>query len=167
MYAPEPLLAAELALANKRSKKRKGKFNMSEIISIFIYCFLGIILMLFGTFVVDLIVPCHFPTEIKNRNVAVGSLMAGISIGIGIIIKSAIMSPTMTAAEESLAAGITSTIYYYVIGLIVCVLSYLILVFVNRKYDLNKEIGEGNPAAGIMAAGLMIGVSIIISGVIM
>lgn len=140
---------------------------MTEIISIFIYCLLGIALMLLGTFIVDLVIPCHFPTEIKKRNVAVGSLMAGISIGIGIIIKAAILSPTITEVEESLVVGMTSTIYYYIIGLIICVLSYLILGLVNKKYDLNKEIGEGNPAAGIMAAGLMIGVSIIISGVIM
>lgn len=140
---------------------------MTEIISIFIYCLLGIALMLFGTFAVDLVVPCHFPTEIKKRNAAVGSLMAGTSIGIGIIIKSAIMSPSMAAVEESLASGVASTVYYYIIGLIACVLSYVILGLVNKKYDLNKEIGEGNPAAGIMAAGLMIGISIIISGVIM
>lgn len=140
---------------------------MTEIISIFIYCLLGIALMLFGTFAVDLVVPCHFPTEIKKRNAAVGSLMAGTSIGIGIIIKSAIMSPAMEKVEESLASGVASTVYYYIIGLIACVLSYVILGLVNKKYDLNKEIGEGNPAAGIMAAGLMIGISIIISGVIM
>lgn len=140
---------------------------MTEIISIFIYCLLGIALMLFGTFAVDLVVPCHFPTEIKKRNAAVGSLMAGTSIGIGIIIKSAIMSPAMEKVEESLASGVASTVYYYILGLIACVLSYVILGLVNKKYDLNKEIGEGNPAAGIMAAGLMIGISIIISGVIM
>lgn len=140
---------------------------MTEFISIFIYCLLGIALMLLGTFAVDLVVPCHFPTEIKKRNAAVGSLMAGTSIGIGIIIKSAIMSPAMEKVEESLASGVASTVYYYILGLIACVLSYVILGLVNKKYDLNKEIGEGNPAAGIMAAGLMIGISIIISGVIM
>lgn len=140
---------------------------MTEIISIFIYCLLGIALMLLGTFAVDLVVPCHFPTEIKKRNAAVGSLMAGTSIGIGIIIKSVIMSPAMEKVEESLASGVASTVYYYILGLIACVLSYVILGLVNKKYDLNKEIGEGNPAAGIMAAGLMIGISIIISGVIM
>lgn len=140
---------------------------MTEIITIFIYCLLGLALMLLGTFAVDLVVPCHFPTEIKKRNVAVGSLMAGTSIGIGIIIKSAIMTPAMEAVEESLVSGVINTVYYYILGLIACVLSYVILGLVNRKYDLNKEIGEGNPAAGIMAAGLMIGISIIISGVIL
>lgn len=139
---------------------------MAELISIIIYCVLGIVLMLLGTFVVDLVVPCHFPTEIKKRNVAVGCLMAGTSVGIGVIIKSAIMSP-VTAASENLLSGMASTVYYYVLGLVFCVIGYLLVGLVNKKYDLNKEIGDGNPAAGIMVAGLFIGISIIISGVIM
>lgn len=140
---------------------------MTEFISIVVYCVLGTALMLLGTFVVDLVIPCEFPTEIRKRNVAVGCVMAGISIGIGIIIRSAIMSPAGTAVHETLLSGVASTVYYYVIGLVFCVLGYLVLTVVNRKYDLNKEIGDGNPAAGIMVAGLFIGLSIIVSGVIM
>lgn len=140
---------------------------MTEFISIVIYCVLGIALMLLGTFVVDLVIPCEFPTEIKKRNVAVGSVMAGISIGIGIIIKSAIMSPSGTVIQETLLSGVASTVYYYVIGLVFCILGYLTMNLLNKKYNLNKEIGDGNPAAGIMVAGLFIGISIIISGVIM
>lgn len=140
---------------------------MAEFISIVVYCVLGTALMLLGTFVVDLVIPCEFPTEIRKGNVAVGCVMAGISMGIGIIIKSAIMSPAGTAVHETLLSGVASTVYYYVVGLVLCVLGYLLVNLVNRKYDLNKEIGDGNPAAGIMVAGLFIGLSIIISGVIM
>lgn len=123
--------------------------------------------MLLGSFVVDLVIPCEFPTEIKKRNVAVGCVMAGISIGIGIIVKSAIMSPAGAAVQESLVSGVVSTVYYYVVGLVFCVIGYLMVNLVNKKYNLNKEIGDGNPAAGIMVAGLFIGLSIIISGVIL
>lgn len=140
---------------------------MAEFLSIVIYCILGTALMLLGTFVVDLVIPCDFPSEIQKRNVAVGCVMAGISIGIGIIIKAAVMSPAGTAIHETLLSGIASTVYYYVIGLVFCVLGYLILNQINKKYNLNKEIGDGNPAAGIMVAGLFIGLSVIISGVIM
>ena len=131
---------------------------MAEFITIMVYCVLGTALMLFGTFVVDLVIPCEFPAEIKKGNVAVG---------IGIIIRAAVMSPAGTAVHESLLTGIASTIYYYVVGLVFCVLGYLALNLINRKYDLNKEISGGNPAAGIMVAGMFIGLSIIISGVIM
>ena len=50
---------------------------MAEFITIMVYCVLGTALMLFGTFVVDLVIPCEFPAEIKKGNVAVGSVMAG------------------------------------------------------------------------------------------
>ena len=45
---------------------------MAEFITIMVYCVLGTALMLFGTFVVDLVIPCEFPAEIKKGNVAVG-----------------------------------------------------------------------------------------------
>ena len=83
------------------------------------------------------------------------------------VYKRQVMSPAGTAVHESLLTGIASTIYYYVVGLVFCVLGYLALNLINRKYDLNKEISGGNPAAGIMVAGMFIGLSIIISGVIM
>ncbi|MFR2694446.1 MAG: DUF350 domain-containing protein [Enterocloster bolteae] len=81
---------------------------MAEFITIMVYCVLGTALMLFGTFVVDLVIPCEFPAEIKKGNVAVGSVMAGISVGIGIIIRAAVMSPSGTAVHESLLTGIAS-----------------------------------------------------------
>lgn len=140
---------------------------VAEFMTIVIYSILGTILMMIGTFVVDLVIPCDFPTEIKKRNTAVGCVMAGTSIGIGIIVKAAVMSPAGTAIQESLLSGVVSTVYYYAAGLALCVFGYLIMNLVNRRYDLNKEIGDGNAAAGILVAGLFIGLSIIISGVIL
>ena len=81
---------------------------------------------------------------------AVGSVMAGISVGIGIHYPGSCYVPSGTAVHESLLTGIASTIYYYVVGLVFCVLGYLALNLINRKYDLNKEISGGNPAAGII-----------------
>ncbi|MBO5302875.1 MAG: DUF350 domain-containing protein [Lachnospiraceae bacterium] len=140
---------------------------MTELISIAVYCVLGIVLMLLGTYVVDLVIPCHFPTEIKKKNVAVGCVMAGISIGIGIVIKSAIMTISIDAVEETLLSGVVSTVGYYLVGLVFCIIGYLLLNLINKKYNLNQEIGEGNAAAGIMVAGMFIGLCTIISGVIM
>ena len=139
---------------------------MEDIISTAIYSCLGIVLMMLGTFLVDLVIPCQFPTEIKKRNVSVGYLTAGVSIAVGIILKSAVMSPAVEAVEQSLIQGIGSTVLYFIIGIVFCILGYLILNIFNTKYDLNKEIGEGNPAAGIMVMGMFIGLALVISGVI-
>lgn len=139
---------------------------MQDILSTIIYCGLGIILMILGMFLIDLVIPCHFPTEIKNRNVAVGYITAGISVGVGIILKSAIADPEVSEVAISLFQGVTSTVVYFVLGIVICIVGYLAILLLNKKYDLNKEIGEGNPAAGLMVMGLFIGLSIVISGVI-
>lgn len=139
---------------------------MEDILSVGVYSVLGIVLMMLGTFLIDLIIPCDFPEEIKKRNTAVGYIMAGASISVGIILKYAIMSPVTATVENGIFDGMFSSILYFFIGMIFCVLGYFIINLFHRKYDLNKEIGDGNPAAGIMVCGLFIGLGIVISGVI-
>mgnify|MGYP001169832825 FL=1 len=139
---------------------------MQEILSTIIYSCLGIILMMAGTFIVDLIVPCHFPTEIKNGNQSVGYITAGYSIAVGIILKGAVISPSTIEITQGLLEGVGSTILYFFIGIIFCIIGYLVMKVFNKKYDLNKEITNGNPAAGLMVMGMFIGLAILISGVI-
>ena len=139
---------------------------IQDIISTAIYSVLGIILMMVGTFLVDLVIPCEFPTEIKKKNMAVGYIVAGVSIAVGIILKSAIMSPAVVSVSQTLLEGIGSTVVYFLIGMIFCILGYLGMKVFNTKYNLNKEIEEGNPAAGLMVMGMFIGLAIVISGVI-
>lgn len=139
---------------------------MEEIISTVVYSCLGIILMISGTFIVDLIIPCHFPTEIKKRNTAVGYITAGSYIAVGMILKNVIISKVVYEAEQTLLEGIGSTLLYFVIGMAFCLLGYLVVKIFNKKFDLDKEIGDGNPAAGLMVMGLFIGLSLVISGAI-
>lgn len=137
-----------------------------DILNVAIYSVLGIVLMMLGNFLIDLIVPCHFPTEIKNRNQAVGWLSAGSFIGIGLILRAAVTSPAAEAAEESLASGLIGTALYFIVGIIFFMIGYISISFFNKKYNLNEEIGNGNTAAGIMVFGIFIGLALIISGVI-
>lgn len=139
---------------------------MEEIISTVIYSCLGIILMISGTFIVDLIIPCHFPTEIKKRNTAVGYITAGSYIAVGMILRNVIISKVAYETEQTLLEGIGSTLLYFVIGIALCLLGYVVVKIFNKKYDLDKEIGDGNPAAGLMVMGLFIGLSLVISGAI-
>ena len=137
-----------------------------DVLNIGIYSVLGIVLMLLGNFLIDLIVPCHFPTEIKRGNKAVGWLSAGSFIGIGIILRSAIISPAAEVVEENLITGIVSTAIYFVIGIVFFMIGYVVVGLFNKKYNLNEEIGKGNMAAGTMVFGIFIGLALIISGVI-
>lgn len=128
---------------------------LMDIMNVAVYAVLGIILMILGNFLIDLIVPCHFPTEIKKGNVAVGWLSAGSFIGIGIILRAAIMSPAAEAVHETLLSGIISSALYFVLGIIFFMLGYVIVNAMNKRYNLNEEIGKGNQAAGVMVFGIL------------
>lgn len=140
---------------------------MADIMEITLYSFLGILLMALGNFLIDLVIPCSFPEEIKKRNNSVGFVSAGTNIGIGILLKAAISSPESSLRTETLGEGLLSSIIYFVIGIIFFMLGYMIIGLINRKYNINEEISSGNTAAGIMVAGIFIGLAITISGVIM
>ena len=58
---------------------------------------------------------------------------------------------------------ILEIIIYFVISMVFCLIGYFILSK-NKKYNLNKEIDEGNKAAGIMVSGLFIAIAIVMSG---
>ncbi len=141
-------------------------FFLYDLFDIAIYSVVGIILMLLGNFLIDLIVPCHFPTEIKKGNQAVGWLCAGSFIGVGFILRSAILSITVSTVKETLIEGILNSTIYFVAGIVFFLLGYILVNLFNRKYNLNEEIGNGNTAAGIMVFGIFIGLSLVISGVI-
>lgn len=136
-----------------------------DILSVAIYSCLSIILMIVGNFLIDLVIPCHFPTEIKKGNKAVGFLSAGSFVAVGILLRAVIMSPS-TQVEASLASGIVESIVYFAVGIVFSVLGYVVLNIFHKQYNLNDEIGNGNTAAGIMVGGMFVGIAIAISGVI-
>ncbi len=137
-----------------------------DILEVAIYSVLGIALMMLGNFLIDLIIPCSFPEEIKRGNKAVGFVSAGTNIGVGMLLKAAISSPAASAAKETLLSGLTGSILYFAVGILFFMLGYLVIRFFNKQYNLNDEVGCGNTAAGIMVAGIFIGLATVISGVI-
>ena len=93
-------------------------------------------------------------------------MSAGSFIGAGTILRSAIMSPTVSDAGENLLQGIGSSVLYFAMGTLFFILGYLAINLFNKKYNLNEEIGKGNTAAGIMVFGIFVGLALVISGVI-
>ncbi|MCR5145757.1 MAG: DUF350 domain-containing protein [Clostridia bacterium] len=69
-----------------------GNFQVlwSQILETLIYGVVGLVGMMICTFIVDLFVPYDFPKEIKEKNPAAGFIMAGIYIGVAIIIRTVI-----------------------------------------------------------------------------
>lgn len=137
-----------------------------DFLVVAIYAILGIILMILGNYLIDLVIPCDFPDEIKKGNKAVGHISSGGFIAVGILVRQAIIGAPTTTVETSLLNGMISTVLYFLIGIVFCILGYYIFSLFNKKYELNKEIENGNTAAGIMVSGMFIGIGILISGVI-
>lgn len=140
-----------------------------DILEVAIYSCLGIVLMMLGNFLIDLIIPCSFPEEIKKGNKAVGFVSAGINVSVGLLLRAAISSPSSVSniVKETLTSGLISSLIYFAVGIGFFMLGYIVIKLVNRKYRLNDEIGKGNTAAGIMVAGIFAGLAIVISGVIL
>lgn len=62
----------------------------NEFVSTIVYAALALILMFIGYKFFDLITPYNFAEEIKEKNPAIGAVIAGIFIATAIIIKAAI-----------------------------------------------------------------------------
>jgi uncharacterized membrane protein YjfL (UPF0719 family) len=65
-------------------------FLNNEFVSTIIYAILALVLMFVGYKIFDIITPYKFAEEIKEKNPAVGAVIAGIFIAVAIIIKAAI-----------------------------------------------------------------------------
>ncbi len=138
---------------------------LNTIIETLVYLGVGLSVMMIGYFLVDLVIPADFPAEIKNGNKAIGWVSAGIYMGLGFIIRSAIITIHLSDAEE-LLKGVGNTAVFSAIGIVAFVLAYFIVDIVNRKFNFNKELEAGNEAAGIMVFGIFVGIAFLVSGVI-
>ncbi|CDM68351.1 putative membrane protein [Clostridium bornimense] len=59
---------------------------MYDLIAVFGFSLLGIILMALGYKILDWVVPADFNKELEKGNLAVGVVVAGLLIGIALII---------------------------------------------------------------------------------
>lgn len=130
-----------------------------------VYLGVGLVMMMLGYFIIDLLIPVDFPQEINDGNKAVGWVSAGIYAALGFVIRSAIISNTI-AEESELLQGTIETVIFALIGIVAMALGYFLVDIINRKFNFNEALKAKNEAAGIMIFGIFIGVAFIVSGVI-
>ena len=138
---------------------------LTIILDTVVYLCIGLIMMMLGHLIIDLIIPVDFPQEIREGNKAVGWVSAGIYAGLGFVIRSAIISNNISE-EMSLLAGSIDTVVYAIVGIITFIIAYFVVDIVNRKFNFNIALKEKNEAAGIMVFGIFMGIAFIVSGVI-
>ena len=138
---------------------------LTVILETIVYLCIGLIMMMLGHWIIDIIIPVDFPQEIREGNKAVGWVSAGIYAGLGFVIRSAIISNGISK-EMSLLAGSIDTVVYAVVGIAAFIIAYFVVDLVNRKFNFNVALKEKNEAAGIMVFGIFMGIAFIVSGVI-
>lgn len=138
---------------------------LTIILETVVYLCIGLVMMMLGHWIIDLMIPVDFPQEIREGNKAVGWVSAGIYAGLGFVIRSAIISNAISE-EMSLLAGTIDTVVYAIVGIITFIIAYFAVDLVNRKFNFNVALKEKNEAAGIMVFGIFMGIAFIVSGVI-
>lgn len=138
---------------------------LTIILETVVYLCIGLVMMMLGHWIIDLMILVDFPQEIREGNKAVGWVSAGIYAGLGFVIRSAIIS-TAISEEMSLLAGSIDTVVYAIVGIITFIIAYFAVDIVNRKFNFNIALKEKNEAAGIMVFGIFMGIAFIVSGVI-
>lgn len=138
---------------------------LTVILESAVYLCVGLIIMMIGHWIIDLIIPVDFPQEINDGNKAVGWVSAGIYAGIGFVIRSAIISNTISE-DVSLLTGSIDTLVYATVGIVAFIIGYFVVDIINKKFNFNRALKEKNEAAGIMVFGIFVGIAFIVSGVI-
>lgn len=138
---------------------------LTVILESVVYLCVGLIIMMIGHWIIDLIIPVDFPQEINDGNKAVGWVSAGIYAGIGFVIRSAIISNTISE-DVTLLTGSIDTLVYATVGIVAFIIGYFVVDIINKKFNFNKALKEKNEAAGIMVFGIFVGIAFIVSGVI-
>lgn len=138
---------------------------LTVILETAVYLCVGFIIMMIGHWIIDLIIPVDFPQEINDGNKAVGWVSAGIYAGLGFVIRSAIISNTISE-DVSLLTGSIDTLVYATVGIVAFIIGYFVVDIINKKFNFNKALKEKNEAAGIMVFGIFVGIAFIVSGVI-
>ena len=81
-----------------------------------VYLGVGLVMMMLGYFIIDLLIPVDFPQEINDGNKAVGWVSAGIYAALGFVIRAAIISNTI-AEEAGILEGTIETVIFALIGI--------------------------------------------------
>ncbi len=133
-----------------------------------IYFVMGILILIIGGKVFDLITPYDLKHELaENDNVAVGITQAGFYIALGIIIHATVSGESYFYAEDKSLAAIfikdmILTVSYFIVGLIALSLGRVIL---NKtmSFSIDKEIVEDkNKAVGLLEASFYITIALVI-----
>jgi len=130
-------------------------FLVNPFVDTVIWWAIFFVVMVVAIKVFDLVTPYKLSQEIKEKNGALGAVLGGLLIGIGIIIYNAM------AHSESLV----NALIYSGLGFVLMLASYFLYDLITPE-KISKEIDDHNLLVGYKIAGLFIAVALVASGAI-
>ncbi|MTI85169.1 MAG: DUF350 domain-containing protein [Firmicutes bacterium] len=130
-------------------------WQVPEIATVY-WAVAGFALGWLGLIAFDLTTPYNLRDELKEKNPAIGIVMAGLMFSIGLIIHSSMLyTDTLINAAKYAGIGITlNIVFYHMINLI------------TPGWNLHKAIDDHNQGAAWFVFGLFVLVGYVVSGAI-
>ena len=129
---------------------------LNDIIEIFLFGFLAIILLNLSTLINDKVILNKFSVRkelVDDQNAGTGVIEAANSIASGLVIFGAVSGET-----ASIGFGVLTAIIFWAIGQVTMIITELVYTRMV-PYDVHDEIEKDNVAAGIGFAGAMIAIA--------
>jgi uncharacterized membrane protein YjfL (UPF0719 family) len=130
----------------------------TDVLHIFVYGTLGIILLLLAAWISNKLILTKFDLKkeiITDKNEGSGSIEAAIYIANGLILYGALIGES-----ETLLSGVSTFFIYWILGNVVLIIASKVFTSWMR-YDIHTEIENDNVAAGISFSGAILAIGII------
>ncbi|MCG8732504.1 DUF350 domain-containing protein [Tenacibaculum finnmarkense] len=131
---------------------------ITDILQIFSYGIIAILLLLLSAWISNKVILNKFDLKkeiITDQNEGAGVIEAAIYIANGLVLYGALIGES-----ETLIAGISTFIIYWVLGNIVLILASKVFI-AWMGYDIHNEVEKDNVAAGVSFSGAILAIGII------
>ncbi|MCD8412636.1 DUF350 domain-containing protein [Tenacibaculum finnmarkense] len=131
---------------------------ITDIQHIFIYGIIAIALLLLSAWISNKVILNKFDLKkeiITDQNEGAGVIEAAIYIANGLVLYGALIGES-----ETLIAGISTFIIYWILGNIVLILASKVFI-AWMGYDIHNEVEKDNVAAGVSFSGAILAIGII------
>lgn len=135
---------------------------LTELAGGFLYGALGIVLLVVGFMMIDLLTPGklgHLIIHDRNRS-------AGIIASAGLIAVGAIVTTAIASADGSLGEGLAETAGYGGVGVLMLGLAFFVIDLVTPDKLGDFVVGEGEQPAAWMTAAALLAVGAIVAAAI-
>ncbi|MCD8445876.1 DUF350 domain-containing protein [Tenacibaculum finnmarkense genomovar ulcerans] len=131
---------------------------ITDILQIFSYGIIAILLLLLSAWISNKVILNKFDLKkeiITDQNEGAGVIEASIYIANGLVLYGALIGES-----ETLIAGISTFIIYWILGNIVLILASKVFI-AWMEYDIHNQIEKDNVAAGVSFSGAILAIGII------